>query len=1203
MSCPIIAFYGFKGGAGRSFLLANTAAFLAAAGKRVLVMDVDLEAPGLGDFFDDRVDQARGVQGVLGDAWRQKRGYIDLIREEADPNVEIGDSQKAEMSRTKMVAQSIASKLRLAEDGALTEQSQNYLTKIDPPNHPQTEESAVPPPAGSLVLLGPGSLKSSANAGSLNYVSNLLSLDIGARVMDRQGRTALNGLKLALQEMAGYDFVLIDGRTGYNANSIATIQNLATSVVLVSTPAMQSIEGMARVSTLFTGLNPNQPLIKPRLVLLKTTGTRAHRAERDRREVALWNKRKVIDAYFNSLDEEDIYDFPFIDDFVTGESFMFRRGNLREMLHATEDATTEDNKRPVLGGASIALRRYCDELLRLLNSVIAVPDQGETAPFTSDTLQAAFDVWRRSDHRKRPFDTMDDPVSKTSKLAQAMYDASNPVDVLKYASETYVERFLKQTRLFLSPASDLPSETGADVGTLTRREEKSITLGKLKQAYADLYLEERALALTQLDSEMQGALAAGSKQTNRHDEIDREFLSILPNRRPKGFGHPAGQHLEVKADVEIPTPPVQNSTTHEVLSIARDISDRCREVALLSDGQQEEVIGRIDALQRSHPKGRPGKIAEILRQLALANTEGTETDYAAVLRQFNELVVDQDQGYLPKSADRLLGARDWNLIDVVERRLKGLIDNDYLPKMSDIILETAQAVISHFLQAVPRDGFDPRDVGRAASYMYQWVKIWSQVATAGTDIGCAAPGYPDHATLTKIRAFADHGLSVTNMDPEEQVTLNRLIGVCALICDNNDEAQAAMGRIMAVIQDVVQADGPRDAGEMLLFALDLAYELGRDEDSWKLQRLREGALPFDAETVDVADAEAVVTIGLRLGVGFPIPAGSGCQFQTLPVTGLDDSGRLSQIQWINTSEQEDQALGTRMAWFYAADLIARGFYKAGEVELVFDDATPLPTTTPPSSVIGQWLMSCHMEVGKFDGLEALFDSYWTSSLNRRWYRSEDLDVHYKTSSCVLKAALAAGNLDGFDKFEARTRVSPGENPGPQIEAAKIVRDLLVLRRTALEKNYDRNIVSDRAGQLYRRLIALLPRLSASPADRQFSSLIAKPWIGMGVFSGDELPNPRRSVLATTLLDALELQSKPDTEAIAIVERMLWGDERIEHDGFLSHMEFALHLPRARLEVLRSHVPGLDADLDAARRWMERDLLENGAGRQIHYPDL
>lgn len=42
-----IAFYSYKGGVGRSLLVANTARFLGMMGKRVVVMDLDLEAPGL----------------------------------------------------------------------------------------------------------------------------------------------------------------------------------------------------------------------------------------------------------------------------------------------------------------------------------------------------------------------------------------------------------------------------------------------------------------------------------------------------------------------------------------------------------------------------------------------------------------------------------------------------------------------------------------------------------------------------------------------------------------------------------------------------------------------------------------------------------------------------------------------------------------------------------------------------------------------------------------------------------------------------------------------------------------------------------------------------------------------------------------------------------------------------------------------------
>ena len=42
-----ITFYSYKGGVGRSLLVANVATYLATLGKRVFAIDFDLEAPGL----------------------------------------------------------------------------------------------------------------------------------------------------------------------------------------------------------------------------------------------------------------------------------------------------------------------------------------------------------------------------------------------------------------------------------------------------------------------------------------------------------------------------------------------------------------------------------------------------------------------------------------------------------------------------------------------------------------------------------------------------------------------------------------------------------------------------------------------------------------------------------------------------------------------------------------------------------------------------------------------------------------------------------------------------------------------------------------------------------------------------------------------------------------------------------------------------
>ena len=50
----ILTFYSFKGGVGRTMALVNCAYALAASGRNVLVMDMDLEAPGLSSFLVDR---------------------------------------------------------------------------------------------------------------------------------------------------------------------------------------------------------------------------------------------------------------------------------------------------------------------------------------------------------------------------------------------------------------------------------------------------------------------------------------------------------------------------------------------------------------------------------------------------------------------------------------------------------------------------------------------------------------------------------------------------------------------------------------------------------------------------------------------------------------------------------------------------------------------------------------------------------------------------------------------------------------------------------------------------------------------------------------------------------------------------------------------------------------------------------------------
>ncbi len=78
----IITFYSYKGGTGRSMALANTACLLAerlaSSSQKVLMMDWDLEAPGLHRFFTAQLEIVEhadrpGIIDYFHELWRLLR--------------------------------------------------------------------------------------------------------------------------------------------------------------------------------------------------------------------------------------------------------------------------------------------------------------------------------------------------------------------------------------------------------------------------------------------------------------------------------------------------------------------------------------------------------------------------------------------------------------------------------------------------------------------------------------------------------------------------------------------------------------------------------------------------------------------------------------------------------------------------------------------------------------------------------------------------------------------------------------------------------------------------------------------------------------------------------------------------------------------------------------------------------------------------
>ena len=58
-----VTFYSYKGGVGRTMAMANVAALLARKGRKVVMLDFDLEAPGLDSF--EEFKPAHGKPGVV----------------------------------------------------------------------------------------------------------------------------------------------------------------------------------------------------------------------------------------------------------------------------------------------------------------------------------------------------------------------------------------------------------------------------------------------------------------------------------------------------------------------------------------------------------------------------------------------------------------------------------------------------------------------------------------------------------------------------------------------------------------------------------------------------------------------------------------------------------------------------------------------------------------------------------------------------------------------------------------------------------------------------------------------------------------------------------------------------------------------------------------------------------------------------------
>lgn len=204
----IITFYSWKGGVGRTMALANVAVQLARMGSSVLMVDWDLEAPGLDRYFsgfrenvqapigDQSAINSPGLMSLLLQAFRRSDGLI----------------RQAEW-RSKLVAFRV-------------------------PQSDPTSSIPEPAPPNRLDFLPSG-------YGCEDYAKTLAEFSWSNFFADANGGQWLEALRDQWSE--AYDFVLIDSRTGLtDSGGVCTIQ-MPHMLALVFTANDQSLYGGLRV--------------------------------------------------------------------------------------------------------------------------------------------------------------------------------------------------------------------------------------------------------------------------------------------------------------------------------------------------------------------------------------------------------------------------------------------------------------------------------------------------------------------------------------------------------------------------------------------------------------------------------------------------------------------------------------------------------------------------------------------------------------------------------------------------------------------------------------------------------------------------------------------------------------------------------------------------------------------------------------------
>jgi MinD-like ATPase involved in chromosome partitioning or flagellar assembly/predicted ATPase len=244
----ILTFYSYKGGVGRSMALANVAELLYRRGLDVLMVDFDLEAPGLERFFEHD-EAATRYADILA-----RRGIIDMLLSYKELRSLFGtagplavqsfalDEAPEAMATSAVSDKDAPSSASGATSGFAAQNTPQFAYSLEPLVNFLVEIYRPQMQGGSLYLLPAGRRAGDEYS---RYAEKVRTFQWDDFYLHEEGEQFFDWLR---KEMDVFDAVLIDSRTGLAEMTGVCTHHLADVVVIFAGPSSQNVDGCERVA-------------------------------------------------------------------------------------------------------------------------------------------------------------------------------------------------------------------------------------------------------------------------------------------------------------------------------------------------------------------------------------------------------------------------------------------------------------------------------------------------------------------------------------------------------------------------------------------------------------------------------------------------------------------------------------------------------------------------------------------------------------------------------------------------------------------------------------------------------------------------------------------------------------------------------------------------------------------------------------------